>query len=179
MITWQELDAQFKELNDPLGHVRLDIQWGSAGEHLHISGYFDVNNKQRFIALARLAGEKLRTQLEPNSEVNQYILGENDSVLLWYKALWKFSPTFKHGTIAFHKSESGEDLGNIYTGSVPGVYAASATLALNCLSGLGEVVKNIDIEKLTLWEKVKESTNLKPGLFGFSLDLKKLFKRRK
>ncbi len=177
MISWQDLDAQFSRLNDPRGFTRLDIQWGVAGEHLSISGYFDAATKQRFDALAKLAGEKLMSCLEPGNEINDFILSSSNPETAWYRALWKCSPAFKFGVYGIQQSESGEDMGHIYSGTVPCVYANSATLALSFLSQLGERTNTVEEPNHSFSEKVASSLSLKPGIFGVSIDLKKLFKR--
>ncbi len=52
MFAWQQLEQQFNELSAPHGNVRLNIQWGAAGDLLQITGYFDATTKQRFVTLA-------------------------------------------------------------------------------------------------------------------------------
>ena len=174
MLTWEELDTKFRELGDPGGYVRLDIQWGAAGEHLHLSGHFDVNNEQRFEAIARLAGEKLRSLLKPDTEDSVYILDERDPLILWYKALWKYSPSFELGIYAFQKSDEGEDLGTIFTGSVLSVFEASATLALNLLSSLGEPENPEHTEKDT---RELDVIDIKPNFYGLGINLNEGWRR--
>jgi hypothetical protein len=88
MLSWRELVKEFQGLSVALSSARIDVQWGAAGEHLHVAAYFDVQAKQRFVSLSRLAGEKLRDSLPADSEVHHAILAEPDPVLRWWRALW-------------------------------------------------------------------------------------------
>jgi hypothetical protein len=180
MLTWKELDRQFQDLAPALRHARLDVQWGAAGEHFHVAAYFDVQAKERFVALSRVAGGKLRQCLPADSDVHNEILNELDPVLRWWRALWHLSSSFEYGHMGFQKSESGEDMGAIYSGHVLSPAESSASLALNMLANYGEqAVENASENKRpTVWARIRESVNLKPGLFGISIDLKKLFSRR-
>ena len=179
MLTWKELHTQFYKLDDPYGHVRLDIEWGTGRDYLHLSGYSSSEDKQRFVGLASLAGKKLREQLQPDTEINRYILGEENSTLLWYKALWMFSLAVKYGNVAFHDSADGDESSTVYTGSVPGVYLASANLALKCLEVLGDPLQDTADDKTGLWQSLKRVINFKSKLFGSSEDVQRIVSHNK
>ena len=66
------------------------------------------------------------------------MLTTSDPVVVWYRAMWHICRTFEHGTMAFQKSDEGEVLGNIYTGSINNPAAASASLCLDLFSRYGE-----------------------------------------
>ena len=183
MLSWRELDKEFQALSGALSSARIDVQWGAAGEHLRIAAYFDVQAKQRFVSLSRLAGEKLRASLPADSEIHQALLAEPDPVLRWWRALWQISPAFEYGPVAFQKSDSRKDGQAIYTGSVKSPAQSSCNLALDLLARYGEPAQtataSADPISKGWWERFTESVSLKPGAFGVSLDLKMLFTRKK
>jgi hypothetical protein len=183
MLTWQELDKQFQALSPALASARLDIQWGAAGEYLRVAAYFDVEAKERFRALSMLAGDKLARCLPPDSEVHKLILAESDPALRWWKALWHLSKSFQFGFMGFQKTDTGEDAGTIYTGSINNPTIASATLAIEMLARYGEPeevpVCDDDSAPRSLWRRVVDAVSLKPGAFGVSVDLKQILKGKK
>ena len=183
MLTWQELDKQFQALSSALASARLDIQWGAAGEHLRVAAYFDAAAKERFRALSMLAGEKLRRCLPADSDIHKLILAEDDPVVRWWKALWHLSKSFEFGFVGFQKTDTGEDTGKIYTGSVRNPTIASATLAIEMLARYGEP-KDVPTSggndtSQSFWRRVVDAVSLKPGAFGVSVDLKQIFKGKK
>jgi len=183
MLTWQELDKQFQTLSPALASARLDIQWGAAGEHLRVAAYFDVDAKERFRALSMLAGDKLARCLPADSDAHNLILAENDPVLRWWKALWHLSKSFEFGFVGFQKTDTGEDAGKIYSGSVKSPTIASATLAIEMLARYGEpkavATSDDDSTSPGLWSRLADAVSLKPGVFGVSVDLKQIFKRKR
>ena len=60
-LTWSDIEAKFRELEDDLPNTRVDSHWGgSDGEQWQHAGPFDTSTKQRFETVALLAAKKLR-----------------------------------------------------------------------------------------------------------------------
>lgn len=130
MSSWKELDLRFRELIEPLRFTRVDAQWGSAGEHWHLVGLSNKNAEKRFLALTTMAGNKLLEILKPGSEIADELIKENDPIKRWYKGLQKISKNFNYGFVAEEKTENGEHIGYIYTGSIHNVAEASSVFCL-------------------------------------------------
>lgn len=190
MQTWRELEKEFKELVPQMQYIRLDAQWGAVGEYWHLAGGFNRNAEKRFIALAHIAGEKLSKVLSPGIDVADEILAEKNPLYRWYKGIWKISGDFEYSFIAEQKTDKDESAGFIYTGTINDIAEASATFCVELTAEYPEretekEVNNsrhnlLNATKNTTWKtRLLDAINLRPGAFGFSIDLKKLFSRRK
>jgi hypothetical protein len=107
----------------------------------------------------------------------------NDPAFRWWKALWHLSRSFEFGFVGFQKTDTGEDAGKIYTGSVRNPTIASATLAIDMLARYGEpkeaATSDDDSAPRNLWRRVVDAVSLKPGAFEISVDLKQIIKGKK
>lgn len=112
---------------------------------MRISAYFDAQAKERFVSLARIAGNKLIEVVPENDLLKEQVLTTSNHPEVWYRAMWHMCRTFEHGTMDFQTSENGEDLGNIYTGSINDPAAASASLCLDLFSKYGEPEAKVTI----------------------------------
>ena len=86
--------------------------------------------------------------------------------------------------MGFQKTDTGEDAGTIYTGSIRNPTTASATLAIEMLARYGEpkeapAPSDDDSTPRSLWRRVVDAVSLKPGAFGVSVDLKQILKGKK
>jgi hypothetical protein len=185
MQTWRELEKEFNELIPQMQYMRLDAQWGAAGEYWHLAGGFNRNAEKRFVALAHIAGEKLAKVLTPGIDVANEVLTEINPAYRWYKGIWKISGNFEYGFIAEQKTDKDESAGFIQTGTINNIAEASATFCVELTAKYPENETEKE-EKLpaatknSTWRtRLVDAINLKPGAFGFSVDLKKLFSRRK
>jgi len=91
---WKELEARFRELEEPLRWARAHAKWreGEAEDWSLVcdqGGTLRFHDKQRFEATVCLAGEKLKTGLQHRSagEHAGELRAEPDSLRRWYKAL--------------------------------------------------------------------------------------------
>jgi len=111
-------------------YIRLDIQWGAAGEYWHLAGGFNKNAEKQFLALASIAGDKLSGILSPGIDVVNEVLSESNPVYRWYKGVWKISGNFEFGFVGEQKTDKDESAGFIYTGTINSIAEASATFCI-------------------------------------------------
>jgi hypothetical protein len=184
MLSWKELETEFRALRNSFRDARVDGQWGSAGEYWRVAGTSDRNAERRFLALANVAGEKLAGALTPGTQEAEEVLREGDPVRRWYKAIWKIGRNFEYGLIGEQKTDTGESAGFIYTGTINNIAEASSVFCLELLAqypqdrnSLSEAQESEVKIKKGLWSRFYDSLNLKPGIWGISIDLKKLFRK--
>lgn len=130
MKTWLELEERFKELQEPLRHYRLDIQWGSQGEYFNITGGPPNSYTRKFEVLAGVAGRFLERSVSEKSEPGTTLLKESNAALRWYRALKGLSGDFEHSDPARVLDDEGNFQGHIFFGSLHSVAQASANLCL-------------------------------------------------
>ena len=185
MPTWRELEKEFKELIPQMQYIRLDVQWGAAGEYWRLAGGFNRNAEKRFVALSQMAGDKLSTVLLSGTDVTNKILAERNPAYRWYRGIWKISGNFNYGFVAEQKTDKDESAGFIQTGTINSIAEASATFCVELSAKYSEKETDkpakqelANTNKNATWKgRLAEAINLKPGAFGFSIDLKKLFSR--
>jgi hypothetical protein len=137
MRTWHELETEFRALQPSQAfQPRLDHQGGDAGEYWDLAGVGSPQERQRFEALARMAGTKLLDV--PGAESVPHLVQERDPVTRWYRALQHSSGAYRSDHHAIMKDSAGQDAGIITGGSIDRVYEASAALcvALESVSAL-------------------------------------------
>jgi hypothetical protein len=111
-----------------LGSARLDVQWGAAGDHWNLTGFFDPASRRRFEILAGIAGAKL-DELSGWSDLADVPRTEDDATR-WIHALRLSSGSFRMGDIGESLAEDGRTKLLIYTGSVERVADVSANFCL-------------------------------------------------
>lgn len=125
--TWRVLEARFRELTPALAHARLDIQWGSSGDHWRLAGFLiDPSTRDRFSVLSCLAGRGL--QALGRAGLPDEVQPVADDDLRWVTALRTLSPAFRSDQPTKELDAQGRALGWIHGGSVPqnpGVLGAS------------------------------------------------------
>jgi hypothetical protein len=134
MNTWGGLSQQFRELKQALQYTRLDAQWGSSGEHWRFAGSSGSNAEKRYAILAQIAGKKLEEVLNPGVSVNDELLAEPNLEWRWYKAMWKIGNALQYNFLAEEKTESGEHIGFIQTGSIQDIAEVASILCLHFTS---------------------------------------------
>jgi hypothetical protein len=129
MRTWKELGAEFAELSRSLPYTRLDIQWGSAGDHWHFAGGPLVAVvRERIKTLFALAGAKL-LQLDP-ADLPEDLESVADHELRWLTALRLLSPALERELAGQQLDGDGKGLGWIFSASLRQPAEASANLCL-------------------------------------------------
>lgn len=129
MRTWIEAEERFRGLGDPLRFLRLDIQWGSAGEHWHVTGMPRTNDVVQFELLAAVCGRLLESSLDKTDELGAEILAEKDARTRWYRALKELAG-YEANFLAYEADERGNRTGAIHSACIPKVVEVSANLCL-------------------------------------------------
>ena len=123
-LSWIDLEAKFKELEDDLPFTRVETHWGgSDGEQWELVGMLEPGPVQRFETLARVAGNKLRGELGTHPDVPREVLAEPDPVVRWYKSIWKLL-----GGLGFdYRDQANTSDGRTTAGKIKGIVKASYT----------------------------------------------------
>lgn len=129
MQTWLDIEQRLRSLVPTTKYLRIDFQWGAAGEHWYIGGIGEHPTISHFEALARIAGTLLGNALSVSTE-NSVVLSEPNPSRRWYRALkeWSGSCEFLH--FVQQMNDNGENAGSIYTGRINNVVEVSANFCL-------------------------------------------------
>lgn len=147
MRTWLEIEERFKALPE-MAYLRLDIQWGSAGEHFSITGMQRTPAVKQFELLCGVAGRILEKALDDNAEPGISLLAEEHPKIRWYRALKDLSGDFQTELPGMEIDEDGKTVGYIHVGTLYHVVAASANLCLMLHA-------NFPVrDSRTIWERV-------------------------
>ena len=130
MKSWLELEERFREIKEPLKYLRLDIQWGSAGEHWSITGMPHSHESSQFELLAGVCGRLLEECFDHKSPPGKLLLSEPNTKIRWYKALKELSRSTETTLPVYELDEAGNRTGTIYCGSIGRVVDVSANLCL-------------------------------------------------
>jgi hypothetical protein len=103
MLTWLELDKQFRDLTQHV-HARLDYQWGAAGTYYQLAGGLR-GDTDRFTALVEIAGMKI-SEL-PVDALHADIMQAGAPEDRWYEALRHYSGAFEPGFIGTQQDADG------------------------------------------------------------------------
>jgi len=130
MKSWLEFEDRFRRIAFPLQYLRIDFQWGAAGEYWNLCGMPANALNRQFEALAELAGLALLETAKIHSDQLQLVAKEKDAKHVWYRALKELTHDFKFGFYGTQHEEDGSYAGTIYTGSISNIGEASANLCL-------------------------------------------------
>jgi hypothetical protein len=128
MYNWSKLQTEFDALSEGLKNYRVDYQWGVAGVIYRLAGGVSSDSTRRFKVLADIAGKKL--QELPNGTLNKSVIDAPDPESQWYETLRHHSDAFKFGFVGHQTNDAGDNLGNIFTGSVDRPADSSALVCL-------------------------------------------------
>jgi len=129
MQTWLELESRFNSLAPLAQHLRINYQWGAAGEYWSITGMSQNNITSHFNGLAQIAGDFLK-QVIPEADQIQSIIDEPHSQQRWFHALKEWGGCFQYLHHVRQVSDNGEDMGFIYTGQIANAVESSANFCL-------------------------------------------------
>lgn len=132
MYTWKELAEKFEELQQPLSHAFISVQWGNAGTHLYLKGINDGVAMSKFKNLAEIAGKKLDSLPKNAQESFPNVFEESNHYRRWLIMLWKQGPGI-HGYRVAQEMKDDKVLGNIYTGSIRNPPQESANICMGLL----------------------------------------------
>ncbi len=113
--------------------------------HFFLTGQANHPLKRRFKVVAKIAGEKLRKELEEREMNPDSILTETDSEKLWFKGLWKIGKYLENLIYGEQiDDKTGEKDGPIFNGSIKNVVSKSATFCLEMASMLPPTVDHTE-----------------------------------
>lgn len=118
MKSWLDIEGRFRSLAPALRHMRLDYQWGAAGEYWSLTGGQQSVATREFETLCALAGKNLSTVLRGNSELEAQLLAEADDTVRWYRCLVKLSGRFSAELPARQLDDEGNFAGHLFFGSL-------------------------------------------------------------
>ncbi len=156
MNTWLDIEKRFRDISPSLSGVRLDHQWGDAGEYWRVAGGSHDNNFEQFEILASIAGQLLEKSLPKNDPVLEKIVNEESYENRWYRAVWELTNKIENYTFGIMKNDNDEKVGQIHSAMIFNVVNVSANLCLrlHALYPIKEVNTNIP------------SINISGGTFG-------------
>ena len=125
MVSWAELERRFRDVHSVLAFSRLDAQWGAGGTHWRVAGETDRHAKERFVTLARAAGQKL---IDTDILIHEVVDQEPNPEERWYLGLKHLSGFFIEGGYGHQLDSDGKQIGIIYIGRVERPAEASAIL---------------------------------------------------
>jgi hypothetical protein len=130
MKSWLEFEERFRLIVAPLQYLRLDFQWGAAGEYWRLCGMSSNALTRQFDNLAELSGLALLECAKTHVELLPLTANEKETSYVWYRALKELTNDFKFESYGSQYQEDGSHAGNIYSGSISNVVEASANLCL-------------------------------------------------
>lgn len=130
MKSWLDIEQRFRKLVDPLQYLRLDAQWGAAGEHWRLAGMQRNSRVKEFETLTSIAGNALAETLDQESELGRILLAEQNPRIRWYRALKATSGEFQQRLPSEQLNEHGDFAGHIFFGSIANVVEVSANFCL-------------------------------------------------
>jgi hypothetical protein len=130
MRTWLDLEERFRALL-PAPQIRLDMQWGAAGEHWRVAGTGATGPWLReFEVLCGLSGRLLERSLDRESELGKALLAEKDPLTRWYRLLKHKGHGVRNELYAYQTDNAGNHMGNIYSATIEGLVQVCANQCL-------------------------------------------------
>jgi hypothetical protein len=136
MYTWKELADKFEDLQKPLSHAFISVQWGNAGTHVYLKGITDGVAMSKFKNLAKTAGKKLDAIPKDTQVTYPDVFQELSHYHRWLTMLWKHGPGIDGHKVA-QEVKDDKVLGNIHTGIIKNPAQESANICM----GLAEYDK--------------------------------------
>lgn len=129
MYTWKELADKFEELQKPLSHASISVQWGNAGTHINLQGMIKNVASNKFKSLAKVAGKKMESLPDEVKTSFPLVFQEPNKYHRWLLMLWKAGPGIEGYQIA-HEMKGDELLGNIHHGFIRNPAQESANICM-------------------------------------------------
>lgn len=131
MRSWLDFERRFREISEPLRGLRLDFQWGAAGEHWRLAGMGREPKVRQFEGCAILAGQLLERCFDDSTHIGRLILSETIYTERWYRAIKELSGEFDQNLFAIQQDKDGNNAGYIYSGSIQNVVEVAANVCLH------------------------------------------------
>ncbi|MCX5880338.1 MAG: hypothetical protein NTU74_00505 [Deltaproteobacteria bacterium] len=87
MKSWLEFEERFRRIVALLQYLRIDFQWGAAGEHWRLCGMSSNGLTRQFDTLAELTGLALLECAKAHVELLPLVAKEKEARHVWYRAL--------------------------------------------------------------------------------------------
>lgn len=156
MNSWFDFEERFRKIAPLLQYLRIDFQWGDAGEYWRLCGMQSNALNRQFDALAELAGQALIKAAKTYPELLSVVSKDEETKYIWYRYLKEQSGEFRLGLYGIQSDENGNDAGNIYAGSISNIAEVSANVCLLLQSKC----------PLTIEEKPKSDINITNSMIG-------------
>lgn len=130
MNSWADIEKRFRALEEPLRGLRLDFQWGDAGEHWNLTGVQRDEAYRECLLLSGVAGKLLEHSLTGEKDPGRWLLQVRDPTYRWFRAVKELSGRFESHLPAYGVDEDGNRVETIYTGTMPNYIINSANLCL-------------------------------------------------
>lgn len=128
MQTWLDLERRFRTIADSLTQIRLDAQWGAAGESREIVGAAHHPKVREFVTLCGIGGRLLERSLDQDSEMGTVLFAEPDPIQRWYLLLVKYSGAVEN-ILSGYEEADGERRW-VYSGTISEPVSVSANQCL-------------------------------------------------
>jgi hypothetical protein len=128
---WRSLEKDFRDVPDTFGSLRAD--WSHQSQipnHWRLAGGSTRRVRDRFEAVAVLAGKQLLATSGIQNLVSSEVLTQGDPLTRWLMAVREVTGDFEGGPTGVFRDDDGRDVGHLLTGSIPSVIEASALLCL-------------------------------------------------
>ena len=130
MQSWGDIEKRFRGLEEPLRGLRLDYQWGNAGEHWNLTGVQRDEAYRECLLLSGIAGKLMERSLDAEADPGLWLLREQDPTHRWFRAVMELSGQFEPRHTAYGMAEHGNRAETIFTGSMSNYVVNSANLCL-------------------------------------------------
>ena len=166
-MSWLELEKRLRNLEPQRKDGRIDYQWGAGGEHWRLQSFLSTSQRDQFIALARMAGNKLIDMDDNKNNIANITSAEN----LWFEALKERGKGYSFQHYLEQRDENGNSGGVIYIGRLTHATEESANFCLDLAANEKQQSgKETNVEEETsnskeLIDRLKEH----PYIIGFLL----------
>ncbi len=129
MQKWSDLEKRFRLLIPKLKYLRLDCQSTDEGEIWRLVGKPTSQPEKEIELLSVVAGRLLKDVGQNKSELKE-IINHNDPKICWYRALKKFSGSYKPGPPAYWTDKESNNIHWVFIGSIDELAESSANVCL-------------------------------------------------
>lgn len=135
MVDWRKFEEDFRAIPDPFSQMRVDWTYGEGQpENWTIAAWHDRFSRERFEAIARMAGQMLLSSPAVVSRCTSDLLNEQNPLHCWFMAIRELTDCFRQGPTFIEYDENQKPVGRVYTGSIESVLEASALACLELAS---------------------------------------------
>lgn len=135
MSIWRSLERDFRAIPDPYNDLRADWSHQKTIPNVwHLAGGSLRDTRDRFQAIAKLAGKKLLMDSAIESILPKEVVQEIDPFKRWLTAIRLITKRFEWGPAGTLLDANNKPVGQVLTGSIPSVIDSSALLCIHLAS---------------------------------------------